>query len=52
MKQAIVSISVEKPLLKRARKAAKDRRQTFSGYLCTLIDLDVRKGSVEKTKAA
>jgi len=48
MKQAIVSISDEKPLLQKARKLAKERRQTFSGYLCTLIDLDVRKGEPKK----
>lgn len=48
MKQAITAISIEKPLLENGRKVAKARRQSFSAYLCTLIELDVRKGESEK----
>ena len=37
------SISMEAPLLARGRAKAKARRQTFSAYLATLIERDLRK---------
>jgi hypothetical protein len=51
MKQAIASISIEKPLLEEARKVAKARRQSLSSYLCTLIELDVLKSEYKSDKS-
>jgi len=47
MKPSITTISVEKPLLDRARKAAKVRRQSFSSYVATLIETDLLKARMQ-----
>lgn len=52
MKPIVTSLSIERPLLLEAKKVAKDRRQSLSSYLCTLIELDVRKGESDKPKKA
>lgn len=48
MKPSLTSISIEKPLLDRARKVAKARRQSFSAYVATLIEIDIRNGAADQ----
>lgn len=40
---ASVSISLEPPLLGKGRIAAKWRRQSFSSYVATLIEADIKR---------
>lgn len=46
------SISMEIPLLEAGRQRAKARRQSFSAYVCALIERDVRKGRTSITAPA
>jgi len=52
MKLAIASISIEKPLVKRAKERAKARRQSLSSYLCSLIELDLLREQTVTRKPA
>jgi len=48
MKQALTSISLERPLLDSARKVAKTRRQSFSAYVATLLEMDLKKAQAQQ----
>lgn len=46
------SVSMEPPLLAKAKKRARSRRQSFSAYVATLIESDVAKLMSEKRAVA